>query len=103
MDETGGKDSTPNCYQALPLRQISEEIKQANCLNTVTNEDLTDESVFHAVSIPRLAKLYEILPSLLYERSRKSDLPGMRRIGKRLIRVNLQEFDEWVRREAAHE
>jgi len=48
------------------------------------------------VTLRELAAERNLKVSWLYERSRRNELPGQRRYG-RLIRVNLQEFDQGVK------
>lgn len=69
----------PFCFYG-PFTQ--EEVN----MNSQESKDLT---------LKELAAARNLKVSWLYERSRRNELPGQRRYG-RLIRVNLQEFDQGV-------
>ena len=54
---------------------------------------IRDESL---LTIPELAKRKKTKPSYWYEKTRKDDVPGLRRIGK-FVRVDWSEFHESTR------
>ena len=57
---------------------------------------LLDEPNPIAVSIPILAKLIHVSEATLYARAKEGNLPGCRRIGKRLL-VHLETFQEFMK------
>ena len=57
---------------------------------------LLDEPKPIAVGIPTLAKMIDVSEATLYARANEGNLPGCRRIGKRLL-VHLETFHQYMR------
>ena len=53
-------------------------------------------STRNKVTLKRLAEMYDLKMSWLYEKSRKDELPGMLRLGH-LVRVDPDLFEEGVK------
>lgn len=49
------------------------------------------------LTLNQIADRWSIKLSWLYERSRRNELPGQHRIGSRLVRIDVEEFDRGVR------
>ena len=64
--------------------------------DVVGKGDANKTVIRRAASIPELSKEYGVGESLLYNLANSGQLPGARRLGKRII-VHLPTFDAWMR------